>query len=66
MRGNVVKISSRQGGKITVTLPYNPIYIEKLKGIKGHRWHPQEIHLTVWLSHKKGIDRWKMINIVEV
>ena len=40
MGGNVVKISSRQGGKITVTLPYNPIYIEKLKGIKGHRWNP--------------------------
>jgi site-specific recombinase XerD len=42
MRNNRIKITTGQKGKITVTLPYNPIYIEKIKGIKGHRWNPEQ------------------------
>jgi hypothetical protein len=37
-----IKIISRQVGKIKVIVPYNPIYIKKLKDIKGHRWNPEE------------------------
>ena len=39
---NTIKITIRQSGKISVTLPYNPIYIKKLKSIKGYRWNSEE------------------------
>jgi len=34
-------ISKGDDGRITVTLPYNPTYISKVKTIKGYRWHPE-------------------------
>jgi predicted transcriptional regulator len=37
-----IKIVSGHVGKIKVIVPYNPIYIRKLKDIKGHRWNPEE------------------------
>jgi len=46
MRNNRIKITTGQKGKITVTLPDNPIYIEKIKGIKGHRWNPEQKYWT--------------------
>jgi len=38
MKADTIRITSSLAGKILVILPYNPIYIEKLKGIKRHRW----------------------------
>lgn len=29
---------------ITVTFSYNPEYVEKVKAILGHRWHPEGRH----------------------
>jgi hypothetical protein len=40
MKNYKIRINKKQKEKISVTLPYNPIFIEKLKGIKGHRWNP--------------------------
>ncbi len=37
MINDIIKITIEQNDGIAVTLPYNPVYIEKLKGIKGHR-----------------------------
>ena len=31
-------------GRITVAFSYNPEYIEKVKAISGHRWHPEGKH----------------------
>ncbi|MDA8339008.1 MAG: hypothetical protein M0Z70_06890 [Nitrospiraceae bacterium] len=31
-------------GRITVAFSYNPEYIEKVKAIPGHRWHPEGKH----------------------
>ncbi|MBA7697731.1 Tyrosine recombinase XerC [subsurface metagenome] len=42
MRAIIIKINSRESGKIAVTMPYNPTYIKKIKDIKGHRWNPKE------------------------
>ncbi|ARD84234.1 type II DNA modification methyltransferase [Ferroplasma acidiphilum] len=36
-----VIVSKREDGRITVSVPYNPEYIAKLKKIKGYRWHPE-------------------------
>ncbi|MGC9001293.1 hypothetical protein [Caldisericum sp.] len=32
----------KENGFIKVTFPYNADYVEKVKSIKRHRWHPQE------------------------
>ena len=39
-----VKISEDTSGRITVDFPYNPVYIEKVKAIKGYKWHLKEKH----------------------
>ena len=36
------KVSLEKSGKIEVAIPYNPKYIKKIKGIKGHRWNPEK------------------------
>ncbi|MCD6570416.1 MAG: hypothetical protein J7L53_06910 [Deltaproteobacteria bacterium] len=33
---------SKDVSRIVVTFPYNPLLIEKIKMVKGHRWHPTE------------------------
>jgi len=35
-----IEINRGQSGKIGLTIPYNPTYIEKIKSIKGYRWNP--------------------------
>jgi len=42
MRDDRIKIINRQSGEVTVTLPYNPVHIEKLKEIEEHKWNPEE------------------------
>ncbi len=42
MRADRVKIVRSQSGEIIVTFRYDPVYIEKLKGIRGHRWNPDQ------------------------
>ena len=39
-----VKISEDTSGRITVDFSYNPVYIEKVKAIKGYKWHLKEKH----------------------
>jgi len=39
-----VKISKYPSGRITVDFSYNPVYIEKVKAIKGYKWHLKEKH----------------------
>lgn len=41
---SVIEIKKGTGDRITVTFPYNPDYVEKVKAIKGHWWHPEEKH----------------------
>ena len=38
------KISEDTSGRITVAFSYDPVYIEKVKAIKGYKWHPKEKH----------------------
>jgi len=37
-----IKISKNPSGRITVAFSYNPVYIEKVKAIKGYKWHLKE------------------------
>jgi len=39
-----IKISKDPSGRITVAFSYNPVYIEKVKAIKGYKWHLKEKH----------------------
>ncbi len=38
----VVEIKKGLDNRIIVAFPYNPSYVEKVKTIKGHHWHPEE------------------------
>ena len=38
----VVSIRKNNAGKITVSFPYSPDFIAKVKRIPGHRWHPDD------------------------
>lgn len=42
-RGKIagIKIDENMAGRITVSFPYNPLYIQSIKSIKGYRWHPE-------------------------
>jgi hypothetical protein len=31
-------------GRIVVTFPYDPLRVQKVKNIEGHKWHPTEKH----------------------
>ncbi|MEW6096717.1 MAG: site-specific integrase [bacterium] len=35
------EIKKAQSGRIIVSFPYNPDQVEKIKAVKGHRWHPE-------------------------
>ena len=37
-----IKISRSVANRITVSFPYNPDYIAKIKTMQGYRWHPEE------------------------
>jgi len=37
-----IKIGKNPEGRVTVSFPYNPDYISKVKTIEGYRWHPKE------------------------
>jgi len=41
MKKSEIEITIGQENKITVFIPYNPIYIEKVKSIRGYRWDPK-------------------------
>ncbi len=41
MRANV-EISSGIAGRVTITFPYDPAHVAKIKAIEGSRWHPKE------------------------
>jgi hypothetical protein len=35
-----IKILKNRENNLIVSYPYNPKFVEKIKTIKGHRWHP--------------------------
>ncbi|MDI6735500.1 MAG: hypothetical protein QME42_04790 [bacterium] len=35
-----VEIKKRMNNRVIVAFPYKPDYVEKVKTIKGHYWHP--------------------------
>lgn len=37
-----VKVSKDKSGRITVSFPYAPSLIEKVKTIEGYKWHPDK------------------------
>ncbi|MDP3103796.1 MAG: hypothetical protein Q8M95_04220 [Candidatus Methanoperedens sp.] len=37
-----IKIGRSAANRITVSFPYNPDYIAKIKTMQGYRWHPEE------------------------
>lgn len=41
---HAIKSSKDASGRITGAFSYNSAYVEKVKTIPGHRWHPQEKH----------------------
>ena len=38
-----IKIGMGDANRITVSFPYNPDYIAKIKTIESCKWHPEEI-----------------------
>ncbi len=37
-----IKILKDRENNLIVSFPYNPQFVEKIKTIRGHRWHPEE------------------------
>jgi len=37
-----IEIKKGMDNRIIVTFPYNPAYVEKVKTIRRHRWHPED------------------------
>jgi hypothetical protein len=42
-----VKILKDKENNLIVSFPYNPQFMEKIKTIKGHRWHPDNKYWTL-------------------
>lgn len=38
---SVIRITKEESGRASVSFSYNPVFIEKHKLIKGHRWYPE-------------------------
>gem|GEM_PF-861944 len=38
---SVIRISKAGADRLIITFPYNPIFVKKVKGIKGRKWHPE-------------------------
>jgi hypothetical protein len=39
-----IEISNDPSGRITISFPYDPLLVAKVKTIDGRRWHPIEKH----------------------
>jgi hypothetical protein len=39
-----IQISHNSSGRIIVSLPHDPLLVEKVKSIDGRRWHPAGKH----------------------
>jgi site-specific recombinase XerD len=37
-----IHISKDETGRLTVSFPYNPLFVKKIKTIPGYKWHPAE------------------------
>ncbi len=62
MRSYKIKIESVQSGKISVTVLYNPVYIEKFKKIKGYRGdHEQKF----WIFPKSDVVIRRLFDILK-
>jgi len=36
-----INIKKGESGETKVSFPYNPAFVEKIKTIKGRKWHPE-------------------------
>ena len=56
-----IKISNDPSGRITVSFPYDPLLVEKIKSIDGRRWDPAEKHWSFpnapYPPHRWGRER---------
>lgn len=43
---NVIVLGKDASGRITVVFQYDPLRVQKVKTIEGHRWHPEEKYWT--------------------
>ncbi len=57
-----IKISNDPSGRITVSFPYDPLLVEKIKSIDGRRWHPAEKH---WSFPKSNDILEKILRVLE-
>ena len=46
-----IKIGRDVENRITVSFPYNPDYIAKIKTMQGYRWHPEEKYWSLPLDN---------------
>jgi len=37
---SVATLRTNESGRINVSFPYRHAYVQKIKTIRGHRWHP--------------------------
>ncbi len=42
----VIRIGKNSGVRITVSFPYDPLLVSKVKAIESHRWHPDKKYLS--------------------
>lgn len=46
-----IKICRDVKNRITVSFPYNSVYITKIKTMRGYRWHPEEKYWSLPLDN---------------
>ncbi|MCL0103914.1 site-specific integrase [Dehalococcoidia bacterium] len=51
MKANI-RITKGIARRITITFPYNPVHVAKIKAIEGSCWHPEEKQWTVPYSEE--------------
>jgi len=48
-----VKILKDREDNLMVSFPYNPQFVDKIKTIRGHRWHPEGRYWSFPISNGK-------------
>jgi site-specific recombinase XerD len=61
-----IQVSNDPSGRITVSFPYDPLLVEKVKSIDGRRWHPEEKYWSVPYSEGTVEKILKVFEGVEV
>lgn len=61
---NGVTIGRDDSGMITVSFPYNPLLVAKVKTVPGHKWHPAEKYWSFPIPNTDGTLK-KILNAFE-